>query len=243
MGEADLRLLEYNGSMGVLRRIFTAEGKDAENRTVRFRICEDFVMRRGPERLYMMDYTRRMREIFLGGTGCFSGGKIVLGISGDDALQSVTSPEGRFTAFVTTGDLWLADGNRNRCVRVFSFRSGTEPDLRCDYEKYRLRILECTDDGGLLFLAGGYMNRGEHEGETGLCLMRYDSTANTVTELTFIPCSMMNKLFEAASCEKMCMLVRGAEHVQSAVVDPEGYWDKVESFFRLVDPVIVEKRV
>ena len=190
VGEADLRLLEYNGSMGVLRRSFIAEGKDAENRTVRFRICEDFVMRRGPERLYMMDYTRRMREIFLGGTGCFSGGKIVLGISGDDALQSVTSPEGRFTAFVTTGDLWLADGNRNRCVRVFSFRSGTEPDLRCDYEKYRLRILECTDDGGLLFLAGGYMNRGEHEGETGLCLMRYDSTANTVTELTFIPCSM-----------------------------------------------------
>ena len=60
---------------------------------------------------------------------------------------------------------------------------------------------------------------------------------------TFIHCSMMNKLFEAASCEKMCMLVRGAEHVQSAVVDPEGYWDKVESFLRLVDPVIVEKRV
>ena len=59
----------------------------------------------------------------------------------------------------------------------------------------------------------------------------------------FIPISMMHKLFEAASCEKMCMVVPKAEHVQSAVVDPEGYWDKVDSFLKLVDPAIVEKRV
>ena len=59
---------------------------------------------------------------------------------------------------------------------------------------------------------------------------------------TFIPCSMMHKLFEAASCEKMCMLVPKAEHVKSVVEDPEGYWDKVDSFLKLVDPVIVEKR-
>ena len=190
VGEADLRLLEYNGSMGVVRRSFTAEGKDAEDRAVRFRICEDFVMRRGPERLYMMDYTRRMHEIFLGGKNCFQGGKMILGVSEDDVLQSVRSAEGRCTAFVTAGDLWLADGNRNRCVRVFGFRDSAAPDLRCDYEKYRVRILRCTDDGDLLFLAGGYMNRGEHEGETGLCLMRYESAANTVTEVTFIPCAM-----------------------------------------------------
>ena len=59
----------------------------------------------------------------------------------------------------------------------------------------------------------------------------------------FIPCSMMNRLFEAASCEKMCMVVPKAAHVQSVVVDPEGYWDKVYSFLKLVDPAIVEKRV
>ncbi len=190
VGEADLRLLEYNGSMGIVRRSFTAEGKDEDGGTIRYRISEDFVMRRGPERLYMMDYTRRMREIFLGGRGCFSGGKLLLGISGDESMQSVQSGEGHCTAFVTTGDLWLADGDRNRCVRVFSFRNGTEPDIRSDYEKYRLKILQCTDQGDLLFLAGGYMNRGEHEGEVGLCLMSYESASNIVTELTFIPCTM-----------------------------------------------------
>ena len=56
---------------------------------------------------------------------------------------------------------------------------------------------------------------------------------------SFIPSWMMDKLFEAASCEKMSMLVPGAEHVKSVVVDPEGYWNKVEDFLRQVDPELV----
>lgn len=59
---------------------------------------------------------------------------------------------------------------------------------------------------------------------------------------TFIPCRMMHKLFEAASCEKMCMVVHGAKHVHSAIVDPKGYWAKIESFLKLVDPAIVERK-
>ena len=59
---------------------------------------------------------------------------------------------------------------------------------------------------------------------------------------SFIPCSMMTKLFEAASCEKMCMLVPKAEHVKSVVQDPEGYWAKIESFLKLVDPQLVERK-
>ena len=59
---------------------------------------------------------------------------------------------------------------------------------------------------------------------------------------SFIPCSMMTKLFEAASCEKMCMLVPKAEHVKSVVQDPEGYWAKIESFLNLVDPQLVERK-
>ena len=58
----------------------------------------------------------------------------------------------------------------------------------------------------------------------------------------FIPCSMMYKLFEAASCEKMCMIVPGADHVMSVVKDPEGYWAKVEMFLRNVDPALVERK-
>ena len=58
---------------------------------------------------------------------------------------------------------------------------------------------------------------------------------------SFIPSWMMNKLFESASCEKMSMLVPGAEHVMSVVADPEGYWNKVDCFLHQVDPKLVEK--
>jgi fermentation-respiration switch protein FrsA (DUF1100 family) len=58
----------------------------------------------------------------------------------------------------------------------------------------------------------------------------------------FIPCSMMKKLFEAAACKKMSLLVKGAGHVQSVVVDPEGYWAKVDSFLEKAAPELAERR-
>ena len=57
---------------------------------------------------------------------------------------------------------------------------------------------------------------------------------------SFIPCRMMDKLFEAAACRKERLLVHGAEHVQSANKDPEGYWNKVHSFLESVDKTLVE---
>ena len=59
---------------------------------------------------------------------------------------------------------------------------------------------------------------------------------------TFIPCSMMVRLFEAASCEKMCMMVPGAEHVMSVVADPAGYWVKVDNFLEKVDPALIVRK-
>ena len=57
---------------------------------------------------------------------------------------------------------------------------------------------------------------------------------------TFIPCVMMKRLFEAAACPKMCMLMPGAEHVMSVCVDPERYWAKVDTFLGTVDPELIK---
>lgn len=59
---------------------------------------------------------------------------------------------------------------------------------------------------------------------------------------SFIPHSMMTRLFEAANCEKMCMMVPGAEHVMSVVADPEGYWKKVDTFIEKVDPSLAVRK-
>lgn len=183
-GEADMRLLEYNGSMGVLRRTFAASGSGSS--PVRFRITEDFVMRKGPERIYMMDYTRTMQEVFAGTRENFNGEKLVLGIGGEEDFQAVFSPDGMKTAFVSAGDLWLCDPEKNGAVRVWSFRSGKDKGLRADFEKHGVEALSLTDEGDVLFLVYGYMNRGDHEGRCGISVMQYDRSENTVSELSWL---------------------------------------------------------
>ena len=186
VGQADLRLLEYTGSVGVLQRNLIAEGGSGRER-LRFEICESFVMRKGPERLYMMDYTRTMHEIFTGTDDCFEGDRIVLGIGEDSSVQAVESPERMYTAFVSAGDLWVADADRKRCVKVWSFRNGQNAEIRGDFTKHGIRVFSCGDDGNIFFAVYGYMNRGKREGSCGISLLRYDAPKNTVTETAFLP--------------------------------------------------------
>ena len=47
--------------------------------------------------------------------------------------------------------------------------------------------MEADDDGNIHFIVYGYMNRGEHEGEVGVSLCRYDAKKNDVSELIYIP--------------------------------------------------------
>jgi fermentation-respiration switch protein FrsA (DUF1100 family) len=57
----------------------------------------------------------------------------------------------------------------------------------------------------------------------------------------FIAPSMMTDLYEAAACPKECAWFEGADHVQSVVVDPAGYWEKVDSFLNGISPDILGK--
>lgn len=50
------------------------------------------------------------------------------------------------------------------------------------------------------------------------------------TEDELVPYDMLGKLYSAASCEKECLTVNGAGHALSSSVEPELYWNTVESF-------------
>jgi len=186
-GEADFRLLEYNGNTAIVSRSFLASRDSEDQSQMQFEIEENFVMRKGPERIYLMDYTRTMHEIFLGDQSGFSGNKMYLGISEDGSVQAESSKGKRWKAVVSSGDLWLLDGARSLYTRIFSFRSGVDSGIRAGYRKHRLKILSLSDKGDIDFVLAGYMNRGEHEGEVGISLMHYDSAKSAVTEQAFIP--------------------------------------------------------
>ena len=46
----------------------------------------------------------------------------------------------------------------------------------------------------------------------------------------FVPFEMLDKLYEAASCEKERLVVSGAGHGLSAVVDNKTYWETIDNF-------------
>nr|WP_272873513.1 alpha/beta fold hydrolase [Anaeromicropila herbilytica] len=45
---------------------------------------------------------------------------------------------------------------------------------------------------------------------------------------TFVPYSMLEPLYNAAKCAKMKVVIKGAEHAKSSVIDPNTYWNAVE---------------
>lgn len=47
---------------------------------------------------------------------------------------------------------------------------------------------------------------------------------------TFVPYDMMETLYEAAACEKEKLMIEGARHAQSGIVQREIYWDTIFTF-------------
>lgn len=46
----------------------------------------------------------------------------------------------------------------------------------------------------------------------------------------FVPTNMVYDLYDAASCEKQMLIIEGAEHAKSRLVNPELYWETIITF-------------
>lgn len=207
IGVKDVRLCSYDGNMGEVKISFLAGRETQEGINESYEITESFTMRMGAERLYMMDYTREMREVFLGDRHLFSGEKIELGINDIRDVSAMSNEEGSHIAFVVNRDLLLIEKKTEKRIdrevqniyikKLYSFRSGTDSGLRSNFDKHGIKILRVAEDGGVDFIVYGYMNRGPHEGRTGLLLNRYDPQKNIIVEQCFVPLALSaEEIFE-----------------------------------------------
>ena len=87
-------------------------------------------------------------------------------------------------AFVQNGELWSYDVARNDLSYVFGFREGWDP--RAGFSEHDIRIMYMDESGSMYLMVFGYMNRGNHEGKTGIAVYQYDAVANTVEERIFL---------------------------------------------------------
>lgn len=199
--EPRMTLKELDGDLATIGLEYEVARSDGEDGTERFTVTENFTMKWTNQRIYMMDYERRMNEIFTGERDCFSGKRILLGISDSEDLYAKKSASGRYMVFVNNRELWSYDTKEGTSALVFSFDGtgdGGALDVREQEDRHGIEILQVEDSGDIEFLVYGYMNRGTHEGWTGVSYNHYVADNNTLEEEFFIPAA---EPYEELKCD------------------------------------------
>ncbi|MCD7724482.1 MAG: hypothetical protein LUI12_02860 [Clostridiales bacterium] len=187
MTEPDITIKELTEQTGSFRMEYLVSVKEGKNVSY-YRISEYYRVRYTPDRMYLLDYERQMRQIFDEEADVYVNDKIMLGITGDE-VSLCESDGGNIFAFTVADKLYSYNVTDNKLARLFSFYENTEQllDDRSAYNQHDIQILNVDETGNVSFLVYGYMNRGRHEGSVGVAVYGYSSMTNTVEELTYIP--------------------------------------------------------
>lgn len=159
----------------------TYENENGEDE--KYQVKDYFRIRQTNIRMYLLDYERTAERIFSSDNQVFEETSLNLGIQSEE-IQYMANEEGSVVNFVVSDELWSYDVAQNKLSKVFSFKSGS--DKRGLHNEFEIQMVNMEDSGSMDFIVKGYMNRGRHEGETGVTVMRYDSLTNTTEELLFI---------------------------------------------------------
>ncbi len=141
---------------------------------------------KGAERMYLLSYDRTMTQIPAENEGMFAGDKILLGIV-DENFEFTESGNGQYVVFEAAGRLCSFDVSNQKMTVLFSPYDSENRDNRVLFGKQDIKVLQVEQSGDVYFAVYGYLNRGHHEGQTGLVLYRYDNNLNTVEEMVYIP--------------------------------------------------------
>lgn len=152
-----------------------------------YNVYEYYRVRQTNSGFYLLNYEREVNQIFDGKNDLTSGGKINLGIQSSSSTEYGSDEKSRYVYYVNEGSLWCFSTEDNIYTKVFSFNSDETDGIRENYNEHGMKILSVQDNGDCNFLVYGYMNRGEHEGESGVSLCRYSYADNKVEERLYIP--------------------------------------------------------
>ena len=169
-----------------LRYQVACAGDDNEEEI--YQVSEFFKVANGTERMYLINYDRTVNEIFNAKNKVLSGKGILLGLAAEDIPYRVNQ-EGTIISFIQEIELWSYSIEEDAFALVFSFAESEKEDVRHYINDHKIQILSMEENGNLTFSVYGYMNRGIHEGETGLSIYYYKLSQNSVEEKIFIPCT------------------------------------------------------
>ena len=165
-----------------------------------YHVQEFFKVAYGPERIYLLEYDRVMEEVFDTSNVTLSSKGVLLGIATEDTPYKANS-DGTIVSFVQANELWNYQKEEDAFSLVFSFASAEKYDERNLTNNHFIKILSMENDGNMTFSVSGYMNRGEHEGESGIAIYYYYAGKNCTEEIAFIPSTDSYAVMEKTSGE------------------------------------------
>ena len=160
------------------------QNENGENE--KYKVQDYFRVRQTNIRMYLLDYERTTERVFSSANQVFEDKSLNLGLQWEE-IPHMSNEEGSVVNFVVSDELWSFDIAQNKLSKVFSFKNGN--DMRGLHDEFDIQLINIEDSGSMDFIVTGYMNRGRHEGQTGVAVMRYDGLTNTTEELLFIESS------------------------------------------------------
>ena len=165
---------------------YQISAEDDEGKTEIYDVTEFYRMRYTETRILLLDFRRSASKVFNPSQTVVSDAGILLGVRDKNVTYS-TNDDGTIVAFEQGGDLWSYAPAGGKITRIFSFRKEKNNDSRYVRKEHDIKIIRVSDNGDVDFVLYGYMNRGIHEGYSGVCVYHYNSDRNVVEEKVFIP--------------------------------------------------------
>ncbi len=182
-----VQIREIIGDISCIELKYVVQAKDEYDHKQYYNVSEYFRVRQGSSMMYVYVYERRMEQLFECNDYSVTNTRVNLGIDSDLTVEMSESPKGTYLSFVKERNLWNLNLSNNTMVNIFSMDSGMSEDVRNKFDNSEIEIVSTSQEGDVLFLVYGYMNRGIHEGKVGVALYNYTAKTNAVEELVFVP--------------------------------------------------------
>ncbi len=195
VGEVALEIKEVGRAYTSVLLRYQVKCAGDNNKEEHYLVKEFFKVSFGTEGMYLLEYDRVLEEVFDTSNIVLSGKGIILGIAKEDMPHKVNQ-EGTIVAFVQGNELWSYSKEEDAFSLVFSFANAEKEDARNRTDRHSIRILSMENHGNMTFSVCGYMNRGTHEGESGVAIYYYHGSQNAVEEVAFLPSTKSHLVIE-----------------------------------------------
>lgn len=168
-----------------MKMVVSHEKSDGEKEY--YLVTEYYKVRYSVSRMYLLDYERTQEEYFQFDAVDGAKNRFLIGTTVDSQKDLHTQNDCEMAAFVQNNQLWFYDFQAGQMVKVFSFLGEDYRDIQNNYNEHGIDILNLDKKGNMTFIVYGYMNRGSHEGENGICVYRFNCKDRVNEEVMFIP--------------------------------------------------------